>query len=191
VPRVPIITRADVEKRYPGAPVDFEPTHHVLVCNPYTSSTIRQDLVRLEESEGEVVYAYDPFGECLYGVLSTGLWQCLVIQGRIEVTTVRYRVEYTPPKERDGVVYFVEAGTGGPIKIGWTQDVDRRIAELQTANAHKLILMGTIPGTLEDETAVHARFSHLRMEAEWFRNSPEIQEFIEKGGEFPIRTPNR
>lgn len=187
--RTPIVTRTDVEKRYPGVSSVFEPTHEVTVRHPYTNAVMRCDLVCLGEPEGDVSYAREPCGEVLYAVLSTGLWQCLVVHGRIEATAVRYEIEYVPPKEREGLVYFVEAGIGGPVKIGWTQDVERRMAELQTANAHRLSLLGTIPGTLEDEAAVHARFSHLRMEAEWFRNSPEIQKFIEKGGEFPITTP--
>lgn len=181
MPLDPIVTRTDVDERYPGAPNDFVPTHRVQVRDPRTNDTMRWDLVRLAESNGQLAYACDPFGEDLYGVLSTGLWQCLVLHGRIKVTPVRYKAEYVPPKSRDGVVYFVEAGSGGPVKIGWTQDIERRIAELQTANAHKLNLLGTVAGTMENEAAVHAHFSHLRMEAEWFNNSSEIHEFIKKG----------
>jgi hypothetical protein len=114
----------------------------------------------------------------LYGVLSTGLWQSFDVHGRVKVTPIRYQAHYIAPKDRDGMVYFVEAGAGGPIKIGWTQDIDRRIAELQTANAHKLTLLGMVPGTMETEASLHARFSHLRLEAEWFKNSEEIHDFL-------------
>ena len=87
-------------------------------------------------------------------------------------------LEYTAPLDREGFVYFVQSGGDGPIKIGWTQDLDRRIGELQTANAHPLRLIGYLPGSMRDEGAMHARFGHLRMEAEWFRNSPEIHAFL-------------
>jgi hypothetical protein len=178
VGRAAIVTRADVLKLYPGAPEGFVPTHRVEVTHPYSRALLRCDLVRLGELNVDIAYARDAHGEEVYGVLTTGLWQCFKIHGRIRVRPVRYREEYIEPLDREGSVYFVESGDGGPIKIGWTQDVERRIAELQTANAHPLRLIGQVPGTMRDETAMHARFGHLRMEAEWFRNSPEIHEFL-------------
>ena len=182
--RPPIYTRTDVEECYSNVLVsaEFVPTHHVCVMDTHASShVLRTDFVRLEETRTNtgVAYAYGPVTEePLYGVLSTGLWQSFEVHGRVRVTPIRYQPNYIAPKDRDGLVYFVEAGVGGPIKIGWTQDIDRRIAELQTANAHKLTLLGTVPGTMDREAALHARFSHLRLEAEWFRNSEEIHEFL-------------
>ena len=135
----------------------------------------------LEHVEGAVSYAYIPGeAEPFYSVLTTGLWQCFDVHGRPHVIPVLYEEKYVQPLDRDGVVYFVQSGEDGPIKIGWTQDIERRIAELQTANAHPLKLLGEVPGTMRDETAMHARFSHLRMEAEWFRNALEIQTFLKE-----------
>lgn len=177
--RKPIVTRANVEARYPTAPADFIPTHKVAVLHPYTEAVLRADYVALEPGN-DVSFAYVPGEEePVYGVLSTGLWQCLVVHGRIDVAPLRYKATYVPLKERDGLVYFVEAGRGGSIKIGWTQDLDRRIAELQTANAKKLYVLGSVAGTLDDESAFHARFAHLRLEAEWFENSSEIRDFLQ------------
>lgn len=182
--RRPIITRADVEGCYPSTSIalDFVPTHRVQVLDPRKKKhVLRVDYVYLEEqgASKEVVYAYGPDpGVPLYGVLSTGLWQSLEVHGRVQATSIRYKPDYVPPKEREGFVYFVQAGERGPIKIGWTQDVDRRIAELQTANAKKLILLGTLPGTLDTEASFHARFSHLRLEAEWFQDSEEIRKVL-------------
>ena len=177
--RKPIVTRANVAARYPMASPDWVPTHKVAVLHPYTEDTLRTDYVLLEPGT-PVSYAYCPADEePLYGVLSTGLWQCLVIHGRIKVVELRYKEHYVPLKERDGLVYFVEAGIGGPIKIGWTQNLNRRVAELQTANAEKLHVLGTVAGTLDDEFTFHARFAHLRLEAEWFENSSEILDFLQ------------
>lgn len=190
--RPPIVTRADVERCYPSAVIasDFVPTHRVRVIDPRQKKrVIRSDLVRLGDpvSNKGVAYAYGPNKDVpLYGVLSTGLWQSLETYGRVEATPVRYDSDYVPPKEREGVVYFIQAGPGGPIKIGWSQEVDRRIAELQTANARKLILLGTVPGTLETEASLHVQFSHLRLEAEWFQDSEEIQVFLRENALKPL-----
>ena len=29
-------------------------------------------------------------------------------------------------------VYFIQAHDGGPVKIGWAKDVDKRVAEIQS-----------------------------------------------------------
>lgn len=180
--RTPTSTRADVEGCYPDRVVgaDFIPTHRVIVVESRKPKcVVRRDFVTLQQPDNGVCYALGPFTDApLYAVLSTGLWQCLDTHGRANAIEVRYDADYIAPKDRKGVVYFVEAGCGGPIKIGWSQDTNRRIAELQTANAHRLSLLGTVPGTMETEAAMHARFSHLRLEAEWFENSAEIHEFL-------------
>lgn len=174
------MSREDLRRLYRDAELEgFEPTHWVRVLDTRDRSCRREDYVRLVQTDEPVSYAYAPGdGEPVYGVLTTGLWQCFVTHGRPKVVPVRYVEDYVQPSDREGVVYFVQSGDDGPIKIGWTQDVERRIAELQTANAHKLKLLGTVAGTMEKEAAMHARFQHLRMEAEWFRNSPEIQAFL-------------
>jgi len=173
-----IVTRVDVEELYPGVD-SFVPTHRVEVVdgrNP--KQVLRRDLVRLENpGDEDVAYAYVPVeDEPVYGVLSTGLWQCFLTHGRVRARPVKFRE--VAPKEVRGAVYFVQAGIDGPIKIGWSQDVSRRISELQTANAMRLRLLGTVPGTLEDEAAMHARFARFRIEAEWFQNVPEIHEYL-------------
>jgi hypothetical protein len=180
VARTVIVTRADLDGRYPDVELGgFEPTHHVRVMSSRGDVVVRDDYVRLNQGDEDVRYAFVPGeDEPVYAVLSTGLWQCLAVHGRVCVQEVRYKVEHIPQWQVPGLVYFVQSGSDGPIKIGWSRDVSRRVAELQTANAHVLVLLGTVAGTMEDEAAFHARFAHLRMEAEWFCNSPEIHAFL-------------
>lgn len=87
--------------------------------------------------------------------------------------------ELQEPEEVWGFVYFVSAGEGGPIKIGWSQDVGRRIEELQTANPHNLILLATLRGTMADEARFHSMFARFQMQSEWFEPAQEILDFIE------------
>lgn len=172
-----IINRGDLEARYPGVELgDFKPTHAARI-----QGRSDWDFVALRD-EGEVVkYGYEPGkDEPTYGVIPGGKWQHLDAAGLVEEDIIRYEANWIPWHEREGRVYFVEAGTGGPVKIGWSQHLDQRKAGLQTANANKLAVIGTVPGTMKTESELHAQFAHLRMEGEWFQNSPEIHEYLRK-----------
>lgn len=93
-----------------------------------------------------------------------------------------------PPAERPGPalprwaagsrVYFVQAGEGGPIKIGVSGDVKTRMASLQGAHFERLRLLGSTPGTSEDERKLHQRFSAARVKGEWFRPVPALLLYI-------------
>lgn len=74
-------------------------------------------------------------------------------------------------------VYFVQAGTDGPVKIGKANDVEKRIAELQTGCPHKLELLVTVEcaDALAKESEFHQQFASLRIDrSEWFRWSPAL-----------------
>lgn len=78
-----------------------------------------------------------------------------------------------PVIEEDGV-YFAQAASGGPIKIGFSTDARDRRKKLQTAQPDKLVYLAFIPGTREDESAFHNRFHSVRLEGEWFEAEPVL-----------------
>lgn len=171
---------ADLRSRYPHAELDgFRPSFRVEVYDPRARKVLREDFIELREEERGIQFGYCPEDqEPLYAFISPSLWQSLETHGVVRAHPIRYQRDYMPPGSRGGVVYFIQSGEDGPIKIGWSEDVIRRLAELQTANAHPLRVLGTVPGTLQDEATMHQRFAHLRMEAEWFQNDPEIVDFV-------------
>jgi len=67
------------------------------------------------------------------------------------------------------VIYFIIDTVAQAIKIGYSAKPLKRLGQLQTASPHRLALLGTIPGTPDDEDAMHGRFAAHRMEGEWFR----------------------
>ena len=83
------------------------------------------------------------------------------------------------------MVYFVQAGDGGPIKIGYSHDPLSRMRTLQTAQRERLRLLGTIAGGRAKEREVHAYFANLHAHGEWFRFSQEIIDYAEYGGPIP------
>lgn len=75
-------------------------------------------------------------------------------------------------------VYFIAAEQSA-IKIGQANDVDKRVAQLQTGNHLELELLGKIrcadvASAVELERKLHGEFAHLRLAGEWFRWDDEI-----------------
>lgn len=84
------------------------------------------------------------------------------------------------------MVYFISNGEN--IKIGYTsQDVEKRLHQLNTGSDTNLYLLGYIQGTKETEKYLHQKFGNLRIRqnAEWFRPSDELLDYINDNSERP------
>lgn len=77
------------------------------------------------------------------------------------------------------VVYFIQVGGSGPIKIGTATDLAQRIATLQTGSPDPFVLLGSIPGDARTEGALHRALAHHRHRGEWFKPTPEVLEAIQ------------
>jgi hypothetical protein len=77
-----------------------------------------------------------------------------------------------------GFIYFVQAGNHGPIKIGITDNVRRRLKSLQSSSPEPLRLLFSFNGSEVIESALHQKFSSCRMHGEWFRPTTELVSFI-------------
>lgn len=75
-------------------------------------------------------------------------------------------------------VYFVQAGKDGPIKIGHTNNITRRMMNMQQGNHLKLRLLRKRPGSRRDEKAFQDQFAHHRISGEWFVPAQELLDFI-------------
>ncbi len=76
-------------------------------------------------------------------------------------------------------IYFIQAVTGGPIKIGFSaQHPESRLYSLQVGNPEELQIIATMSGTKNFEKEVHRRFYKHHIRGEWFRDDPEIKGFI-------------
>jgi hypothetical protein len=77
-----------------------------------------------------------------------------------------------------GYIYF--ATDGEFVKIGWTGiwPPTARVAKQQTGNGRPLWILGCIPGTQRAERGYHKRFARHRVRGEWFRLTPDLEQFI-------------
>lgn len=79
---------------------------------------------------------------------------------------------FDAPAHDEPTVYI--ARRLGAIKIGYTTNVQRRMAELGTT------LLVAIPGSRDLEAALHRRFRQHRIAYEWFGPTPELLDFVER-----------
>lgn len=71
-------------------------------------------------------------------------------------------------------IYVVQAGSNGPVKIGRTGDVRRRLARLQHANGEELRLIGAWRAPPSMEKELHEDFADLRIRGEWFEPKHDL-----------------
>ncbi|GAB6147450.1 GIY-YIG nuclease family protein [Desulfocicer niacini] len=72
------------------------------------------------------------------------------------------------------VIYFLQLTDKGPIKIGFTQNIERRLKQAQTFNPEEIRLLGTMPGHQRLETELIHRFSSYHIRGEWFSYNDEL-----------------
>lgn len=76
------------------------------------------------------------------------------------------------------MIYFVQAASG-PVKIGFTNDWQKRRAALQSGSPERHVLLLLMPGEPADEKALHRVFVEHRVRGEWFAPVPALLAYID------------
>lgn len=73
------------------------------------------------------------------------------------------------------MIYYIESPSTGLIKIGTSQNIPKRMKQLEPGAR----LLATEPGSFKEEKSIHARFCADRDQVgEWFRPSPKLMDYI-------------
>ena len=127
-------------------------------------------------------------------------WDVYILKARRERRVIfatdmeRERLRFISEQRRDSLVqmlcgsferiYFLQTVHGGPIKIGKTSDLMKRLSAIQNACPYELQLLGLLDeGTRlygVTERQLHDRFVLSRLHGEWFAPDPELLGFIER-----------
>ena len=75
------------------------------------------------------------------------------------------------------MIYFMQAGKNGPIKIGETELPHDRVFQLQVGCPYKLRLLFVYNGRHFDELGLHHYFRKEHIRGEWFRPVDAIKHF--------------
>jgi hypothetical protein len=80
----------------------------------------------------------------------------------------------------DGYVYFIQCGTEGPIKIGYSkyENAENRLTVAQVYNPILLTLLCVIHGGRSKEIELHNQFKNDCIIGEWFTPTQELYDYI-------------
>lgn len=78
------------------------------------------------------------------------------------------------------MIYFIQSGDNGHVKIGYTTNFESRLKHLQTGCPETLKILATIKGGEDIERQLHNRFRQYQYRNEWFEPHPELLDFINK-----------
>ena len=65
-------------------------------------------------------------------------------------------------------VYMIRAGEHGPVKIGFAEDVVRRLGKMQADNHERLTVLRIFHGSVAEEATLHTLFAANALHGEWF-----------------------
>jgi hypothetical protein len=71
-------------------------------------------------------------------------------------------------------IYFIQIGDDGPIKVGFSQNPQRRLITLQSSHYERLHLIGLKEGSRFEEANVQARLERFALGHEWYAAVPEV-----------------
>lgn len=89
------------------------------------------------------------------------------------------------------MVYFIADLNNEKVKIGFTKkdNGNHRLKQLQTSNANKLFIVGSVSGDMKKEKYLHKKFIQYKdnLNGEWFSLSDEIINYINDNSEMQYK----
>lgn len=94
----------------------------------------------------------------------------------------RLALEAQRAERSRALVYFIQRGVDGPVKIGFSKAPKVRLASLQIGIPERLRILGVLDGGKPEEQRLHRYFSAHAIGGEWFRPAPEVLAYIRENG---------
>jgi hypothetical protein len=76
------------------------------------------------------------------------------------------------------VIYFLQSGDDGPIRIGWTLYFTSRLRAHREASPTPLRVLGTMKGGFKKMRAIYDQFQEHWIDKEWFNPASNLLTFI-------------
>lgn len=72
------------------------------------------------------------------------------------------------------MIYFVYDRQNTTVKIGYTENIGRRLYQLKRSHGSHLVLINILSGNRQSEKIAHEKFKGLRLTGEWFTFSDDM-----------------
>lgn len=76
------------------------------------------------------------------------------------------------------MIYLITCNKTKSCKIGFSNNPQNRLIQLQTGNPFPLELTSVIEGTIKDEQLLHKKFKNFKLAGEWFDYNEEIKDYF-------------
>ena len=86
-----------------------------------------------------------------------------------------------PPLGPDHYGHVYVIGFADYVKIGWSQNVAKRLFDVQKHAPEKLVLYTLFAATPETERELHLRFEYVRLHGEGFALTGSLNSWVEDG----------
>jgi hypothetical protein len=81
-------------------------------------------------------------------------------------------------EEKETYVYIIKASGLNQVKIGYSENPEKRLLQLQTGSSQSLELLLKIPATADDEKMLHRKFASYRTTGEWFNFDGDLARWV-------------
>ncbi len=110
-----------------------------------------------------------------------GRWQDQLVRRAPDIfhTSRAARRRYQSCGGPRGIVYFMQEGHDGPVKIGRASHPDALRAKLQPGHLKPLRVIATFPGDAARERIIHRDLKPFRLEGKWYSPARKLFQYIE------------
>jgi hypothetical protein len=107
-------------------------------------------------------------------------WICMGIfdDRRQAEEALQHLIQEKRGEKYSGYLYFVEAIGLGKIRIGFSHEPEKLLAELFPSLPFELRLIGKIPGAEEEQKEIHSMLEDMHFKGEWFFATKKVRELI-------------
>lgn len=107
-------------------------------------------------------------------------FSALIHEDRLQRAVDAHHQAVRGPAPPEGGVYFAQRGPNGPIKIGYSDDPARRLAEIRPLMPEPLTVLAVMRVERHVERLLHRNFASARIRGEWFKPSASILLLIDR-----------
>jgi len=79
------------------------------------------------------------------------------------------------------MVYFIGSENKAVVKIGFSNNVNKRLKTIQRFSPFRCKILLVVPGDRKLEGKLHERFGQLNLNNEWFSLSGDLKTFVDMG----------